>query len=183
MRRRIKIKTCNSERRFPWSIDEVEEIASEYYDIGKSNSPEERWEWAAREAVRYLVRRRDACERAVRRRKAWVALSQRAKRRVPSPPPELCNNPEAFERAILYVTDQTRIERAMANLRKVFRWKAERPNASLDDKAWEHSLSKWRQRGFSKSELVQLRREYAIFWKRVLAEQNREKALTRQKSR
>lgn len=52
---------------FPWSIEQVEAIADEFFRKKSSNLREElRWSAAAREAVAHLLARRRACEKAVR---------------------------------------------------------------------------------------------------------------------
>jgi hypothetical protein len=60
--------TFNPDPKFPWRIEQIEEIASTFFDKSPSGmSTRDKWTWAAREAVNYLNARRNACERALKR--------------------------------------------------------------------------------------------------------------------
>jgi len=61
----------NPDHKFPWKIEEVETIASSFFDKAPDKmSNRDKWAWAAREAVNYLNARRNACEKALERDKA-----------------------------------------------------------------------------------------------------------------
>jgi hypothetical protein len=63
----------NPDRKFPWSIEQVEEVASKFFDKAPGVSSRDKWARAAQEAVDYLNARRNACERALRRHVARLA--------------------------------------------------------------------------------------------------------------
>ncbi|MBA3883841.1 MAG: hypothetical protein H0X73_14335 [Chthoniobacterales bacterium] len=53
----------NPDAKFPWTIDEVEAVASVFYEKMPKRAERDKWTWAAREAVNYLNARRNACSK------------------------------------------------------------------------------------------------------------------------
>lgn len=172
-----KIRMRDLKRLFPWSIDDVEKVASNYYSLGESGDEEARWKRAATQAVQYLVRRRAACRVAIGGRLAYERLKLQSKQS-PWPPDEL-SEPNAFDKAVRYITNEKRTDRALPKLRQLLRFNQEKSGSRQSTTKWQRQLELWRKRGISREEIRELQRRFAQTWPRIKARQNRKRAFKR----
>jgi len=158
----------NPDHKFPWKIEDVEAIASSFFDKapGKTSN-RNKWAWAAREAVNYLNARRNACEKALERNTAISNHYQReqalAKEREKLP------EEWPYEKAVKYITGEHVWDRALKKFKQfaLHQWKGNPEQADED-------LEKFRsQKTIKKSDVIELRRFFIGFWEYHIKTQKR----------
>ncbi len=165
---------------FQWPIEEVERVASKYYDITKSGNQADRWRCAAREAVRYLLNRREACQKVLEGHRILKRMIAAQARRSPTPPAAL-SKPNAVDRAICYITGEKRSDRAFPKFKKVWLWKAGESKAREAELELESQYEEWRKTGIPVPEIVRLKREFERDWASLKSVQSQANARKRKK--
>src|SRR5438105_3928055 len=111
----------NPDRKFPWTIEQVEAVASVFFEKAPDKmSTRDKWAWAAREAMNYLNARRNACERALERDKAVSAQYEKVRALVKERerlPPEF-----TYEKAVKYITGENVWDRALKKFKRFAVW-------------------------------------------------------------
>ena len=135
----------NPDRKFPWTIEQVEAVASLFFEKAPGKiSTRDKWAWAAQEAVNYLNARRNACDRALERNRAisnhYEKVRSLAKER------EKLAEEWPYEKAVKYITGEPVWDRALKkfnNSPSIF------PRAIQNGqrKSWKGSATRRRSRG------------------------------------
>jgi hypothetical protein len=158
----------NPDHKFPWKIEEVETIASSFFDKAPDKmSNRDKWAWAAREAVNYLNARRNACEKALERDKAISVhynnlrhlVEEREKLPVEWP----------YEKAVKYITGEDVWDRALKKF-KQFALHLSKGDPERADQDLERFRS---QKTIKRSDVIELRRFFIGFWEYHIKSQKR----------
>ena len=158
-----------------WPLADVEEVARMLYALRpiKPESREEyRWKSLAREACDFLDNCRAACQAVLKERKERGEIYARANLRNA----EADKLPEQipFEKAVRYITGETRTDRALPKLKKVLRYNARSAGQKeIIEKMLDAKLVEWRERGIPRNEAMELQAVCEHEWPRVKAEQNK----------
>jgi hypothetical protein len=162
---------------FPWSIEEVEVIADDFFKKKSPSLGEDlRWSTAAREAVAYLRARRRACEKAIEyHRKSTAAviaarkLSQEREQQLPAVVP--------YERAVRFITHERKWDRALDKFKKFALHLQQRqgrlstPNNKTAREAAEKDLQSVRGKSMERQQVVELEQHFLGFWEHHLTSQ------------
>jgi hypothetical protein len=156
----------NPDPKFPWKTEQVEEIASIFFNKAPARmSTRDKWAWAAREAVNYLNARRRACERALKRDKAIsshydnLRILVEKRKTLPEKWP--------YEKAVKYITGENLWDRAL----KKFKQFAFYLNKGDTERA-EQDLERFRsQKAIERSDVIDLRLHFVGFWEHYLKTQ------------
>ncbi len=156
----------NPDAKFPWTIDEVEAVASVFYERMPKRAERDKWTYAAREAVKYLNARRNACSKALQRDKAISDIYGRAR--------ELSRDREKlpeewpYEKAVKYITDDQTWSRAL----KKFKQFTLHLHKGDEVKA-EEDLRNLRPKIMKCDNVIELRTLFIPFWRHHTRTQNR----------
>jgi hypothetical protein len=157
----------NPDRKFPWTIEQVEEVASKFFDKAPGVSPRDKWARAAQEAVDYLNARRNACERALERNKAVSAQYDKVRRLIEERKKLPAEWP--YDKAVRYITDERVWDRALRKLKllALHVWNGDAKKADKD-------LEQLRGRTITRLDVIALRQQFVGFWEYHLNTQRRE---------
>ena|SRR5438874_10183480 len=158
----------NPDHKFPWKIEEVETIASGFFDKAPHKmSNLDKWAWAAREAVNYLNARRNACQRALDQDKAISVHYDNLRRFVAEREKLPVEWP--CEKAVKYITGEDVWDRALKKF-KQFALHLSKGDPELADQ----DLEKFRgQKTIKRSDVIGLRGFFVEFWEHHIKTQKR----------
>jgi hypothetical protein len=161
--------TFNPDSKFPWKIEQIEAVASTFFDKAPQNfSTHDKWAWAAREAVNYLNARRNACERALERDKAVSAQYEKVRALVKER--EKLPLEFTYEKAVKYITAENVWDRALKKFKRFARWLSKGDAERADE-----DLEKFRsQKRIKRLDVIELQDQFAGFWRYHLQIQKRE---------
>jgi hypothetical protein len=158
----------NPDTKFPWTIEQVEAVASKFFDKApEQGSTRDKWAWAAREAVNYLNARRNACEKALERDRAIsnhydkVKALAKEREKLPAEWP--------YEKAVKYITGENGWNRALKKF-KQFALYLSKGDPDLAEK----DLDGFRGRMIKRREVIELRDHFVRFWDYHIKTQKRE---------
>jgi hypothetical protein len=158
----------NPDRKFSWKIEEVEAIASRFFDKAPHKmSSQNKWAWAAREAVDYLNARRNACEKALQRDKAIsnryddVRKLAREREKLPEEWP--------YEKAVKYITGEDVWDRALRKFKR-FALYLSKGDAEIAEK----DLERFRGAKIKRFDVISLRGRFVYFWDHHVKTQKQE---------
>jgi hypothetical protein len=159
----------NPDPKHPWTIEQVEAVATMLFDRAPANiSPHDKWAWAAREAVSYLNARRNACESALKRDR--TIANQYDKARTLAEEREKLPVEWPYEKAVKYITGENVWDRALKKIKQFALYLNKG-----DTKRAEEDLEKFRsQKKIKRIEVIQLRSQFSGFWQYHLQIQKRE---------
>jgi hypothetical protein len=157
----------NPDPKFPWKIEQVEAVASIFFDKApERTSTSDKWAWAAREAVNYLNARRNACNRALERDKAISDQYERVNALVKEREKLPAEWP--YEKAVKYITGENVWDRALKKL-KQFALHLSKG----DPEQAERDLDRFRGQVIKRSDVTDLRSQFVGFWEHHIKTQKR----------
>jgi hypothetical protein len=158
----------NPDPKFPWPIEQVELLASTFFDKAPAKiSERDKWTWAARKAVDYLNARRNACQTALDRDKAIsnhydkVRALAKEREKLPAEWP--------YEKAVKHITGEDVWDRALEKF-KLFALHL----SNGDAERAENDLESLRGQTITRLDVIALRHHFLGFWEYHLEAQRRE---------
>jgi hypothetical protein len=169
-----------------WPLEQVEEVARMLYALAPFKrelwSDEYRWKSLARQAFEFLDNLHKACDEIAGQRSALNAQYDHAEARTAEA--DKLRDPAPFDKAVRYITGETRTDRALPKLKKVLRHNA--LGAGWEEteieKTLEAKLIDWRKHGIPRREAMQLRADVEREWPLVIAAQNQARRKKSKKS-
>ncbi len=157
----------NPDPKFPWTIDQVESVASMlYHRMPQGMSERDKWHEAAREAVNYLNARRNACNKALESDRAISETYSKAKKL--GEEYEKLQEEWPYKKAVKYITGEENWDRANRKFQQ-FALQLRRG----DEKKTEVDLQKYLGEIMKRSDVIELQTLFVPFWRHHTLIQNR----------